>query len=162
MKLYIIDSKGWIGKKYINLCKQEGIEYITSEFRATTDDLLQDIVKRDPSHVISCIGRTHGIRNGKKYSTIDYLEHDDKLSENINDNLFAPLSLAMFCQTIGIHFTYIGTGCIFNYDNNHLLNESSIQGEGYKEIDDPNFIGSKYSLVKGYTDKLMKYIQEIL
>ena len=69
------------------------------------------------------MGRTHGTRDGKKFTTIDYLEHPEKLHENINDNLFSPLSLALLCQQRNIHFTYIGTGCIFTYDDKHSVED---------------------------------------
>jgi 3,5-epimerase/4-reductase len=49
----------------------------------------------------------------------DYLEKPGKLVENVRDNLFAPIALAILCKDRGIHFTYMGTGCIFNFDENH-------------------------------------------
>lgn len=102
-----------------------------------------------PTHVISLIGRTHGKIGDKVYSTIDYLEQEGKLHENIKDNLYSPLKLAIICQKYNIHFTYLGTGCIFEYDNvNDLI--------GYNEEQNPNFFGSSYSIVKGFTDMLMK------
>jgi 3,5-epimerase/4-reductase len=45
-----------------------------------------------------------------------------------------------------IHYTYLGTGCIFNNDDQH--NE-------FFEDDLPNFFGSSYSIVKGFTDQMM-------
>ena len=41
------------------------------------------------------MGRTHGYRDGKKYTTIDYLQDNSVLKENINDNLCL-CRLAMF------------------------------------------------------------------
>jgi len=152
MNLYIIGHKGWIGQKYVNECIKQEIPYIYSDYRAESDKLLQNILNSKATHVISCIGRTHGTYKGVKYNTIDYLEHKDTLSINVNDNLFAPLNLALFCQKNGIHFTYIGTGCIFEYDRDHTL-ENDI---GFTENDSPNFFGSNYSLIKGFTDRLMK------
>ena len=57
----------------------------------------------------------------KVYQTIDYLEDIKTTNININDNLYVPVSLAMFCDNNNIHFTYIGTGCIFNYDEEHTM-----------------------------------------
>jgi len=68
----------------------------------------------------------------------------------VRDNLFSPLELAIICQEKGIHFTYLGTGCIFEYDNEHTLEN------GFTEESKPNFFGSSYSIVKGFTDRLMK------
>jgi 3,5-epimerase/4-reductase len=104
------------------------------------------------THVMSFIGRTHGTYEGETISTIDYLEKPGKLVENIKDNLYGPIVLSSICKKYGKHFTYLGTGCIFDYDDNHLYGNEET---GFKESDQPNFFGSSYSIVKGYTDRLM-------
>ncbi len=45
--------------------------------------------------------------------------------------------------------TYIGTGCIYEYDAEH-----PIGGKGFTEEDPPNFSGSFYSLAKGMTERV--------
>ena len=155
MKLFIVGHKGWIGNKYINECKKQNIEYCTSDFRADTQEILDDIKGSSATHVISCIGRTHGTRDGIKYGTIDYLQHNDRLYENVNDNLYAPLNMGLFCQENGIHYSYIGTGCVFSYDSDHKLGSDV----GYTECDNPNFVGSNYSIVKGFTDRIMRRLR---
>jgi 3,5-epimerase/4-reductase len=109
------------------------------------ESLIDEINTVKPTHVISTIGRTHG--NG--VNTIDCLEHKDMLKTNIGDNLFSPLSMAHICKDQNIHFTYLGTGCIFNRDE--YTSEYA-----YSEGDDPDFFGSSYSVVKGYTDRMMR------
>ena len=89
---------------------------------------------------------------------IDYLEKPGKMVENMRDNLFAPLMLAEICKQKNIHFTYLGTGCIFDYDDEqHLFGDEST---GFLETDKPNFFGSSYSIVKGYTDQLMQLLND--
>ena len=104
------------------------------------------------THVMSFIGRTHGTYEGETISTIDYLEKPGKLVENIKDNLYGPIVLSTICKKYGKHFTYLGTGCIFDYDDDHVYGNEET---GFKETDKPNFFGSSYSIVKGYTDRLM-------
>ena len=152
MKVYLVGHKGWIGQKYVDLFKKLNIECVYSEWRAESEEMKVDIVRSKATHVLCCMGRTHGTRDGKKFTTIDYLEHPEKLHENINDNLFSPLSLALLCQQRNIHFTYIGTGCIFTYDDKHSVED----GVPFFEENAPNFFGSNYSIVKGFTDMLMK------
>ena len=77
--------------------------------------MLKELDTIKPTHVISFIGRTHGTIGDKEYTTIDYLEQPGKLVENIRDNLFSPISLALACKEQNIHYTYLGTGCIFSY-----------------------------------------------
>ena len=147
MKVYIIGHKGWIGSMYIKKFVDNNIEYYYSDYRAEDDRLKKNILECGITHVLYCAGRTHGILNGKVYSTIDYLENKGTLEQNINDNLYSPLSLALFCDKNNIHLTYIGTGCIFKYTENKKI---------FYETDKPNFFGSNYSIVKGFTDQLMK------
>jgi dTDP-4-dehydrorhamnose reductase len=150
MKVFLIGHNGWIGSQYIKFFKQYNIEYSFSTNRAETPDFKEDVLNYSPTHVLCCIGRTHGTTNdGTKYTTIDYLETKETLRENLNDNLYVPLSIAMFCDNHNIHFTYIGTGCIFEYDKKHT------QEFGFTEEEQPNFFGSNYSIVKGFTDMLM-------
>merc|ERR1712194_478866 len=86
---------------------------------------------------------------GPGCGTIDWLESKEKLQINIRDNLYGPFVLARLCEQKGIKLTYMGTGCIFTYDekNNKLV---------FTEEDEPNFFGSSYSTVKGFTDQMMK------
>jgi dTDP-4-dehydrorhamnose reductase len=95
---------------------------------------------------------TNWIYEGEIIGTIDYLEKPGKLVENIRDNLFSPILLADLCKNKNIHFTYLGTGCIFDYDETHLYGSEET---GFTESDLPNFFGSSYSIVKGYTDRIM-------
>jgi 3,5-epimerase/4-reductase len=108
----------------------------------------QELLSLRPDRVISLIGRTHG----PGYSTIDYLEQKGKLKENVRDNLYAPLTLMYLSAKHGIHYTYLGTGCVFTYDQEHPLGAPA--AKGFNEQSLPNFFGSAYSTVKGFTDRL--------
>ena len=152
MKVYIIGHKGWIGKMYQEELKKHQIEFCFGEYRAESQEILQDILQRKATHVFCCMGRTHGTYKGKQFTTIDYLENKGMLPTNLNDNLYSPLKLSSFCDKHNLHFTYIGTGCIYEYDNKHTINNKV----GFTEDDDPNFFGSGYSVVKGFTNQLMK------
>lgn len=162
MKVYIVGHKGWIAQMYIEQFDQMKIEYTYSDFRGESDEIKQDILKQKPSHILCCMGRTHGTFNGVEYNTIDYLENPGTLVENMNDNLYVPLSLALFAKEKSIHFTYMGTGCIFSYKDGIFSYEydtnvlSTKALAGITESTNPNFFGSNYSIVKGYTDMLMR------
>lgn len=71
----------------------------------------------------------------------------------MRDNLFSPLILADICKNKDIHFTYLGTGCIFTFNDSHPYEQ---EVNGFTEESIPNFFGSGYSTVKGFTDRLMK------
>jgi 3,5-epimerase/4-reductase len=154
-RVLVFGSQGWIGQKVVKILSETTfVTVICAHSRADDADAVKDeIVACSATHVMSFIGRTHGIYDGESISTIDYLEKPGKLVDNINDNLFAPLTLADICGFLNIHYTYLGTGCIFDYDEAHPFADETT---GYKESDKPNFFGSSYSIVKGYTDRLMQ------
>ena len=163
MKLLIYGSKGWIGNQFINYLEEynlnnlEKIDYIKGLVRIdNTEELKKEILENNPTNIITFIGRTHGKIDNKIYSTIDYLEQEGKLVENIRDNLFSPISLALICMELNIHYSYLGTGCIFDYDKNHPYGE---EVNGFTEEDKPNFFGSSYSIVKGFTDRLFHQLE---
>ncbi len=158
MKILVYGSKGWIGSMFMNLIKDYNNQYDVFEGKSRVDnynDVINELETINPTHVISFIGRTHGVN----YSTIDYLEQEGKLVENIRDNLFSPFVLAQLCNNKKIHYTYLGTGCIFKYDNNHNFEEEI---NGFHENDLPNFHGSSYSIVKGFTDMMMHMYPNVL
>jgi 3,5-epimerase/4-reductase len=152
MLILVYGHKGWIGSQFIEILEKLGKKYVRGNARA--DDytsLSEEIMSLSPTHIISFIGRTHGKIGDKVYKTIDYLEQDGKLVENVRDNLYAPLLLAKLSAENGIHYTYLGTGCIFKYDDDHPF---GMEVNGFTEDSEPNFFGSSYSIVKGFTDKM--------
>jgi dTDP-4-dehydrorhamnose reductase len=151
--ILIFGANGWIGTKVYNLLKDKYNVY-KSQYRATDSQIELEIKMYNITHIMSFIGRTHGNYNGEKINTIDYLEKPGKLKENINDNLYSPLYLAMLSNKYGIHYTYLGTGCIFNSNDDN--------DNDFDEKDLPNFFGSSYSIVKGYTDQIMNMFENTL
>jgi dTDP-4-dehydrorhamnose reductase len=156
----IYGTNGWIGQQVIVEMKKQNLQYIAGKERAVNqEDLIDEILIVKPTHIISLIGRTHGVIDNKQFTTIDYLQDSSKLSENIRDNLYSPLTLAILCEKFNIHFTYLGTGCLFEYDEKHPYGK---ENTGFTENDVPNFFGSNYSTVKGYTDRLMHLFSNTL
>ena len=158
MKILIYGANGWIGQQFLDVLKtSDVINYVSGTARCDNyDDLEKEIASVEPTHIISFIGRTHGKIGDKEFATIDYLEQDGKLLENVRDNLFSPFLLATISKKKGIHYTYLGTGCIFTYDGSHPIDEVN----GFTEKSYPNFFGSSYSTVKGFTDKIMHLYEE--
>ena len=165
MNILVYGSGGWIGQQVIQQLQKKGISFIEGKVRAENKvELEAEIISINPTHIMSFIGRTHGEYNGLTYTTIDYLEQPGKIKDNIRDNLYSPIVLALISQKYNIHYTYLGTGCIFEYDSVHLLEqtEKTTENIGFTELDTPNFFGSGYSVVKGYTDRLMHLFDNVL
>ena len=154
MNILIYGHQGWIGKQFTQILLEKSIQFIEGTARVdNVADIEEEIEQYQPTHVVSFIGRTHGKIGEKTYTTIDYLEQEGKLYENVRDNLFSPLVLAEICCRKNIHYTYLGTGCIFKFDDEHPFGQ---EYNGFTEDSKPNFFGSSYSIVKGFTDKIMK------
>lgn len=157
MKILVYGSNGWIGNQFVDILKNNNIDYCCGSSRVDNKNTLEkEICDISPTHVISFIGRTHGKIGDKIFTTIDYLEEDGKLVENVRDNLFSPILLASLCSKKNIHYTYLGTGCIFKFDDSHPY---GVEENGFSENSLPNFFGSSYSVVKGFTDQLMDLYQ---
>ena len=130
---WLIYGKGWIGnqvKDYLD----NNFNYDVNFGNSRVDNKqtsLEEINLIKPDRILCLIGRTHG----ENYSTIDYLELPGKLKDNIRDNLFSPVMLSIICKEMNIHLTYLGTGCIFNYDSEHTKDQ-----DGFTEEDEPNFL----------------------
>jgi 3,5-epimerase/4-reductase len=149
MRVLLYGHRGWIGSQIVKHWQTQYPEDLLTlsdtrvEF-SQAKRLEQEINTVD---VVFCsVGRT----SGATINNIDYLE--DKLSENLSDNLAAPVLLALICQRLGKHLSYIGTGCIFSRDTR----QDSYQ---YDETSLPDFQGSAYSTVKGVTDCLMHQLE---
>lgn len=148
MKWLVYGSKGWIGGMVVSELTKNGEQVVAAEARADQEDAVElEIQAVQPDRIICLIGRTHG----PGFSTIDYLEQKGKLVENVRDNLYSPVVLALLGKKYGIHVTYLGTGCIFTYKDEERI---------FTEADRPNFFGSGYSTVKGFTDRLMHFFSD--
>lgn len=138
MRVLVYGADGWIGGKVCALLAHHTVVHGTA--RADSfKDVSAELESVQPTHVVCCVGRTHGL----SHPTIDFLELPGNLGVNLRDNLYAPLVLASVCKARTVHLTYLGTGCIFDGDT------------PYTEDALPNFFGSSYSTVKGYTDRMM-------
>lgn len=161
MKVLLYGANGWIGQKVHDLLVRGGHTVIVGNMRAeNSSDLEEEIKQVNPTNIISTIGRTHGTIDEVKYTTIDYLEQKGKLHENVRDNLYSPTVIAIISNKYGVHYAYLGTGCIFTYDGDEHPYEE--ERGGFAECAKPNFFGSSYSIVKGYTDMIMKMFDNVL
>jgi len=153
MKFLVWGWKGWIGEQVMTHLKEAGHDPVGAASRADDENAVAaelDSVKPDRS--ICLIGRTRG----GDFLTIDYLEQKGKIKENVQDNLWGPIVIAYQSSARGIHTTYMGTGCIFHFDEDKHKMADGSAGVGFTEDDNANFFGSAYSVVKGFTDRLMR------
>ena len=138
MKLLVYGSKGWIGSQFIDIASNAEHTVVSGKCRLDNIEAVRNELKETkPTHVFCFIGRTHGSIDGKVYTTIDYLEQEGKLVDNIRDNLFSPINLAKICEEEMVHLTYLGTGCIFKFDEEHPFEK---EVNGFTEESKPTFL----------------------
>lgn len=136
LKFLIYGRTGWIGGLLGKLCTAQGIQYEYGSGRLENRSSLEsDIAEIKPTHVFNAAGVT-GRPN------VDWCETHKV--ETIRANVVGTLTLADVCRERGLIVINFATGCIFEYDVNHVLGS----GIGFKEEDTPNFIGSFYSKTK--------------
>ena len=103
---------------------------------------------------------------------VDWCESNKE--ETIRSNVIGALNLADVCHLRKVHLTMLGSGCVYQFDNEHPMpNETQIfkdlndletkinnyedaNCKGFKESDEQNFFGSFYSKTKGQMQKMIE------
>lgn len=149
MKVLLFGSTGWIGTQLLKLLSDLGHEVISSSVRLEQYELIgPEIRSVNPTHVLNCAGLT-GRPN------VDWCE--DHKQQVLRVNVIGTSILADECYKNNVHYTYVGTGCIFEYDDDH-----PIGGPGFLEHDKPNFDKSFYSYSKIMTENIAKHFSTSL
>jgi len=170
----VFGGNGWIGSQLITLLKElqsksiipDRCKSVVEEDRwpqplpinniivassrlENRSDVAKELDEVKPQFVINCAGLT-GRPN------VDWCE-DNKLKV-IRVNIIGTLNLMDLCNIRGIKVTNFATGCIYQYDEEHLPRS----GNTFKEDDQPNFNDSFYSHTKAMMDNIVRYYDNIL
>jgi 3,5-epimerase/4-reductase len=140
---------GWIGQKVATLLQESDYNVICATARLEDRRALEEeILAIRPDYIVNTAGVT-GRPN------VDWCESHQQ--ETLRTNIIGTLNLADISSQQGIHLTNLGTGCIYEYDEEH-----PIGGKGFTEDDEPNFAGSFYSMTKIFLDKMLKSYPNVL
>lgn len=132
---YLIFGKGYIANKFKDFL---GSEAEISDLRVESlSSVKEEIESKKPEVVINCAGKT-GRPN------VDWCE--DHKAETLFGNVTVPLILSKACEDLNTYFVHIGSGCVYDGYN---------EGNGYSEVDEPNFEGSFYSRTKAWSEKML-------
>ena len=153
MKVLFFGSTGWIGKQILTLLTNKNVDVIKSEARLDKHrELLSYLDYWEGDGITHCVlaaGLT-GVPN------VDWCE--DNKEEVINVNVIGTYLIANWCNKNNIHITYLGTGCIYQYDELHTI-ENQV---GFTELDKPNFDGSFYSETKIMIQDILSRLDNVL
>jgi len=143
-------SKGWIGQQIVQLLKEQGKEVYAAKSRLEDrNNIEKELDEIKPKYILNCAGVT-GRPN------VDWCE-DHKI-ETIRSNVIGTLTLCDVALMRGIHVTNYATGCIYEYDEVHTIDNCV----GFKEQDSPNFVGSFYSKSKAMVESLLVNYPNVL
>jgi 3,5-epimerase/4-reductase len=114
MSFLVLGAEGWIGAKIVALLYQQNEIVHASKVRIEhRSDIEQEIEKFKPSFIFNCAGKT-GRPN------VDWCESNQQ--ETIRSNVLGAANVADVAFQRGIHVSYFGTGCIYEYDQLHPIN----------------------------------------
>jgi len=150
-RVLVYGTTGWIGGKVLRLLDQStNVETCAGKARLENwSEVEKEIAVFQPTHIVLAAGLT-GRPN------VDWCE-SHKL-ETLRINTVYTAMLADYCHTSNIHLTYFGTGCIYEYDESHLM----YSGVGFTEEETPNFAQSFYSYSKTLTENILKEYDNVL
>lgn len=140
MNVLLCGHNNLIGKYLIKIFEEEEIKHSYSYYDTKSNDIQIEILQEKYSHVVYC---ENYFNNGKT----------DDFEKEMDLNLYSPIKLAFFCQLYKIHFTYIGNGNIYNFEENLK--------KIFNEEDEPNFKPDKRRNILCYTDRLLKFTDSL-
>lgn len=141
---------GWIGQQLVSVFQTQGYRVHCAESRLEDRAaIINEINTIKPSAIVSTAGVT-GSPN------VDWCE--DHKQETLRANVIGTLNLADICFLCDIHLVNLGTGCIYEYDQEHTIENF----RGFTEEDFPNFDGSFYSRTKAMVDGLLLNYPNVL
>jgi len=139
----LFGRNGWIGGKLIELLTAQGKTFYLSDTRTQMrETVIAEIEKYKPTHILNAAGVT-GRPN------VDWCE--DHRQETIQSNVLGVMTIADLCEQHKIHHLLYATGCIFEYDAEHVIG-----GKGFTEEDKANFHASFYSHTKAMVEELLR------
>ena len=145
----IYGRTGWIGGMLGHLLEEANHTFFYGSARLYDRKAIEeDITRCQPTHILNAAGIT-GRPN------VDWCESHKR--EVVQTNVLGTLNLVDIAHSKGIHVTNFATGCIYSYDDEHLVG-----GSGFKETDEPNFRGSYYSNTKAMVEELIQQYDNVL
>ena len=149
-RVLFFGHSGWIGSQLYDLLIQQGYEVIKAQSRLEDyGSLIKEIEKnKDCSYCVIGAGKV-GSPN------IDSFEDDH--AGTLRVNVIGTSIICDLCSRFNIHTTFLSSGCIYEYDDQH-----PIGGQGFTEEDVPNFAKSYYSKTKIMVETIVKEFPNVL
>ncbi|BCS10687.1 hypothetical protein ALUC_40027A [Aspergillus luchuensis] len=146
---FLLFGNGWVSGQIQDAIRGGNDELVVSQARIENrEEVLSELARVRPSHVINAAGK-RGDPN------VDWCESHKE--ETIRSNILGAVNLADCCFIHDVHLTHLGSGCIYDYNEDHAWG-----GPGYTEEDEPNFTGSFYSNTKVLSERVLRHYSNVL
>lgn len=155
MQILIYGHSGWIGSRLCQLFTERGVVVLKAQARLEEhSEVAKEVNGLQKGDAVVCAAGLTG-SHAPPYN-VDWCEENK--DEVVRVNVEGVLHLAQRCHEKRTHLTYVGTGCIYEYDAAH-----PIGGKGFTEVDWPNFDKSFYSKTKIWCEYgLRAYLESTL
>lgn len=101
----LIFSPGYIGERIVDALRGKGHEVFPVRVEITDEAAVRNALEtHKPDAVLNCAGK-------KGSPNVDWCETHQ--IETMRSNTIGPFLIAQACMERGIHFTHLGTGCVF-------------------------------------------------
>ena len=138
MKIIITGARGYLGQHFQKFLSDQGETVIPSHTDiGNLEQVRTELKENQPDIVLNCAGKT-GRPN------VDWCETHQ--AETLYANVTGPLILLQACIESNIRLVHLGSGCVYDGDNH---------GNGFSEMDAPNFDGSFYSRTKAWSERML-------
>lgn len=131
----LIFGRGWLGGLF---ARRWPDAILVGTDIADPGAVARALEEHAPTHVLNAAGRT-GRPN------VDALEDDP--AGTLRSNLVGPVVLASACREREVHFTHLGSGCVYSDDGGTRR---------FREEDPPNFGGSLYARSKAMSEAALR------
>jgi nucleoside-diphosphate-sugar epimerase len=146
----VFGGRGWIGQQIVKLLQDRGHAVYCATSRLENREAIErELQTIKPDYIINAAGVT-GRPN------VDWCESHNQ--ETIRANVLGVLNLVDIAFLHNIHVTNLASGCIYNYDQGHTLENK----RGFTEEENPNFTGSFYSYTKVVSEDLILNYPNVL
>lgn len=142
MNILLCGNNNWLTKYLKEAFEEENIKTSKSFYPINSNEILSEILQNRYTNVIFCDNFFNNIEINSKIKN---------LNDNLNNNLYSPVKIAFFCQLYKIHFTYIGSGDIYNFEEN--------LEKDFNEENEPNFKNNDTNTILGFTDRILKFTE---
>jgi len=157
MRVLVYGANGWIGSQLCDLISEAFPTAEIARASARLENLekvrveIEEFVSGGGDLRVICAAGLTG-SHAPPYN-VDWCETNQERVLEVN--VSGVVHLAKCCAARNVHLTYMGTGCIYEYDEAH-----AIGGRGFTETEEPNFIKSFYSLTKIVCERMLQPYME--